>query len=168
LTLRRTYMKKHKNPKPADRNKTAKASRPPKEKVQARVLVVDDEADFALMIQKTLEGEGYYVDTALNGTQAIELHRKHAYDLALVDLKMPDMTGLELLQYLKVRDKRIAVILMTAFGSLAVGIEALKKGASDYLPKPFKLAALLEKAEEALKRRARYLEEQAHSPIDEM
>jgi DNA-binding response OmpR family regulator len=143
-------------------------ARPQAEKVQARLLVVDDESEFASMIQCTLAGEGYAVDTALNGTQAIELHRKHAYDLALVDLKMPDMTGLELLQYLKVRDKRISVVLMTAFGSLAVGIEALKKGASDYLPKPFKLAALLEKVREALARRARYLEEQAHSPVDEM
>lgn len=148
--------------------KTTEGTRPSKERVQARLLVVDDEAEFALMIRRSLEGEGFAVDTALNGTEAIELHRKHAYDLALVDLKMPDMTGLELLQYLKVRDKRISVILMTAFGSLAVGIEALKKGASDYLPKPFKLASLLEKVSEALRRRERYLEEQAHSPIDEL
>ncbi len=145
-----------------------KEARETKERVQARVLVVDDEAEFAAMIQKTLEGAGYGVDTALNGTQAIELHRKHAYDLALVDLKMPDMTGLELLQYLKVRDKHISVLLMTAYGSLAVGIEALKKGAADYIPKPFKLADLLGKVGESLRRRARYLEEQAHSPVDEM
>jgi len=154
--------------KPVKTSKAAQAARSAKTTIQARLLVVDDEAEFASMIRKTLEAEGYGVDTALNGTQAIEMHRKHAYDLALVDLKMPDMTGLELLQYLKVRDKRISVVLMTAFGSLAVGIEALKKGASDYLPKPFKLAVLSSKVQDALIRRAKYLEEQAHSPIDEM
>jgi DNA-binding response OmpR family regulator len=133
----------------------------------ARLLVVDDERDFGELIRRTLETEGYRIDTALNGGDAIELHRKHNYDLALVDLKMPDMTGLELLQYLKVRDPQIAVILMTAYGSLAVGIESLKKGAADYLPKPFKLMVLAEKVQEALRRRARYLEEQMRSPIDE-
>jgi len=153
--------------------KPAGAKKRPVEKgsrgrVAARILVVDDEVEFASMIQRSLAGEGYRVDTALDGTSAIEQHRKHAYDLALVDLKMPDMTGLELLQYLKVRDKNIVVILMTAFGSLAVGIESLKKGAGDYLPKPFKLAALLVKVEEALRRRIRYLEEQVRSPVDEI
>lgn len=159
---------KPKNPKTTREAKAPRSPRSGKLRLAARVLVVDDESEFATLIQRSLTGAGYLVDTALNGTEAIELHRKHAYDLALVDLKMPDMTGLELLQYLKVRDKTIAVILMTAYGSLAIGIEALKKGASDYLPKPFKLASLLEKAEEALKRRARYLQEQARSPIDEM
>ncbi len=130
----------------------------------AHLLVVDDEADFARMIQKTLVQAGYRVDVAVSATQAIALQRKHSYDLALVDMRMPEMTGLELLQYLKVRDKKIFVILMTAYGSLAVGIEALRKGAIHYLAKPFKLTELKRDVADALKRRAQYLEEQRIFP----
>ncbi len=131
---------------------------------KAHLLVVDDEADFAKMIQKTLTQAGYRVDVALSATQAIALQRKHSYDLALVDMRMPEMTGLELLQYLKVRDKTIFVILMTAYGSLAVGIEALRKGAIHYLAKPFKLTDLKRDVADALKRRTQYLEEQRIFP----
>jgi DNA-binding NtrC family response regulator len=162
-------MKKAKTRKARSRTTKTRCSKAAHQaRMQARILVVDDENDFTATIQRTLEEEGYRADAALSGAEAVEMHRKRAYDLALVDLKMPDMTGLELMQYLKVRDRNIAVILMTAYGSLAVGIEALKKGASDYLPKPFKLATLLEKVEAALKHRARFLDEQAHLPVDEI
>jgi DNA-binding NtrC family response regulator len=127
---------------------------------KAHLLVVDDEADFARMIQKVLVQAGYKVDAATSAAQAIALQRKHSYDLALVDMRMPEMTGLELLQYLNVRNKKIFVIIMTAYGSFSVGIEALRRGACDYLAKPFKLKVLKEKVKEALYRRARYLEEQ--------
>jgi DNA-binding NtrC family response regulator len=131
---------------------------------KAHLLVVDDEADFAKMIQTTLTQSGYKVDAATSATQAIALQRKYNYDLAVVDMRMPEMTGLELLQYLKVRDKRIFVIIMTAYGSFSVGIESLKKGACDYLSKPFKLKSLKDKVAEALKRRSQFLEEQRVFP----
>ena len=127
---------------------------------KAPILVVDDEADFTRLIQKSLTPLGYRVDTATSATQAIALQRKHSYDLALVDMRMPEMTGLELLQYLKMRDKRIFVIIMTAYGSFSVGIDALKQGACDYLSKPFSLASLKLKTKDALRRRVRFLEEQ--------
>jgi len=152
-------MKRHPLKKaPASR----KAPKPPVNK--AHLLVVDDEADFAKMIQKTLMEEGYRVDAAVSAAQAIALQRKHSYDLALVDMRMPEMTGLELLQYLKVRDKKMFVILMTAYGSLALGIEALRKGAIHYLAKPFKLTDLKKDVADALQRRAHYLEEQGFFP----
>ncbi len=143
----------------------------PKEASRSRLLVVDDELDFARMIQTSLGQAGYRVDIAQSATQAIALQRKNPYDLALVDLRMPEMTGLELLQYLKLRDKRIFVILMTAYGSFSIGIEALKRGACDYMAKPFKLKSMKEKVAEALERRSRFLEEQSlfpqRSTIDE-
>jgi len=138
---------------------------------KAKLLVVDDEADFAKLIQTILTQAGYGVDTATSATQAIALQRKTAYDLALVDLRMPEMTGLELLQYLKARDKSIFVILMTAYGSFSVGIEALRRGACDYVSKPFKNKTLKEKVAEALHRRQNYLEEQhsiQRSSVDEL
>ena len=125
---------------------------------------MDDEADFAKMIQKTLAQKGYLVDAATSATQAIALQRKHSYDLALLDIRMPEMTGLELLQYLKARDKKIFVIIMTAYGSFSIGIESLRRGACDYLAKPFPLKTLKDKVAEALKRRAQFLEEQRVFP----
>ncbi len=135
-----------------------------KSPAKAHLLVVDDEVDFAKLIQKSLTQSGYRVDIATSATQAIALQRKHSYDLALVDLRMPEMTGLELLQYLKVRDKKIFVIIMTAYGSFSIGFEALKKGACEYLAKPFKLKAMKDKVQEALVRRAHFLEEQRVFP----
>lgn len=151
-------------PKPS-RKKSPAARKSPKGSLgKAHLLVVDDEADFARMIQKTLAQAGYRVDAATSATQAIALQRKHSYDLALVDMRMPEMTGLELLQYLKVRDKKIFVMIMTAYGSFSVGIESLRRGACDYLAKPFKLKSLKEKVAEALHRRAQFLEEQRFFP----
>ena len=148
------------------KKKKNQAKPKPKKKLlgKAHILVVDDEADFARMIQKTLAQSGYRVDTATTATQAIAMQRRHSYDLALVDLRMPEMTGLELLQYLKVRDKKIFVIIMTAYGSFSIGIESLRKGACDYLAKPFKLKVLKDKVAEAIERRARFLEEQRIFP----
>jgi DNA-binding NtrC family response regulator len=139
---------------------------PPGKKGPGRghLLVVDDEADFAKLIEKTLVQAGYRVETATSATQAIALQRRHSFDLALVDIRMPEMTGLELLQYLKVRDKKIFVMIMTAYGSFSIGIEALRRGACDYLAKPFKLKVLKDKVAESLQRRAQFLEEQRIFP----
>lgn len=151
---------------PKARKKKKAIRRKPAKKIlgKGHLLVVDDEADFARMIEKTLTQAGYRVDTATSATQAIALQRRHSFDLAIVDIRMPEMTGLELLQYLKVRDKKIHVIIMTAYGSLTVGIEALRQGAINYLAKPFKLKVLKDKVAEALERRAQFLEEQRIFP----
>jgi DNA-binding NtrC family response regulator len=147
------------------KKKKRSARKPPKSPaLKSHLLVVDDEADFARLIQRALTKAGHRVDTAVSATQALALMRKHSYDLALVDMRMPDMTGLELLQYLKIRDKKISVMLMTAYGTVSIGYEALKKGACDYLAKPFRLELLRQKVAEELKRRVLYLEEQRFLP----
>lgn len=137
-----------------------KIPKPRKTAAKAQLLVVDDEAGFTRLIQKSLSPLGYRVDTATSATQAIALQRRHSYDLALVDMRMPEMTGMELMQCLKMRDRKIFVIIMTAYGSFSVGIESLKQGACDYLSKPFTLASLKHKVRDALRRRVRFLEEQ--------
>jgi DNA-binding NtrC family response regulator len=151
-------------PKPMKKKKKTRLKVPKKPAIKSHLLVVDDEADFARMIQQALIKEGYRVDAAVSATQAMALMRKHSYDLALVDMRMPEMTGLELLQYLKMKDKKISVMIMTAFGTVSIGYEALKKGACDYLAKPFKLELLRRKVSEELKRRVQYLEEQRILP----
>jgi DNA-binding NtrC family response regulator len=146
--------------RPVKKKKRTTSPAPKRKPQQARLLVVDDEMDFVKLIEKILVQAGYRVDTATSATEAIALQRKNAYDLALVDLRMPEMTGLELLQYLKARDKTIFVMLMTAYGSFSVGIEALRKGACDYVAKPFTNKALKEKVAEAITRRKQFLREQ--------
>jgi DNA-binding NtrC family response regulator len=116
------------------------------------------------MIQESLVQAGYRVDAVISASQAIALQRRVPYDLALVDMRMPEMTGLELLQVLKARDKRLFVMVMTAYGSLSIGIESLKRGACDYLAKPFPLGTLKAKVAESLERRGRYLAEQGVFP----
>jgi len=155
-------------PQKKKKRPTAKRTAP-KERVEGRILVVDDEPDFCRMVGKALKQEGYKVDEAVTVRKAMALQRQHHYDLAVVDLRMPEMTGSEMLQYLKIKDKRIAVIVMTAYGSLQLGIALLRKGASDYLSKPFKLEALRGKVRDALVRRKRFLEEQGayHDTADE-
>jgi DNA-binding NtrC family response regulator len=159
-------------PKPAKKKKKARQKPSKSPALKAHLLVVDDEADFARMMQQALVKAGYRVDTAVSATQAMGLMRKHSYDLALVDMRMPEMTGLELLQYLKMRDKKISVMIMTAYGTVSIGFEALKKGACDYLAKPFKLELLRQKVDKELKRRVQYLEEQRvlpqRSTLDEL
>jgi DNA-binding NtrC family response regulator len=158
-------------PKLLKKKKTAR-KHPKRPVLKAHLLVVDDEADFARMLQQALIKEGHRVDAAVSATQAIALMRKHSYDLALVDMRMPEMTGLELLQVLKMKDKKISVMIMTAYGTVSIGYEALKKGACDYLAKPFKLELLRRKVSEELKRRVQYLEEQRilpqRSALDEL
>jgi len=151
-------------PRHTKKKKTTRVKPVKKVLRKGHLLVVDDEADFAKMIEKTLTQAGYKVDTATSATQAIALQRRHSFDLAIVDIRMPEMTGLELLQYLKVRDKKIFVVIMTAYGSLTVGIEALRQGACNYLAKPFKLKVLKDKVAESLARRAQLLEEQRVFP----
>ncbi|MGH7740084.1 MAG: response regulator [bacterium] len=145
----------------AKKSTTHKSKRKPKTpSTKAQILVVDDEVEFTRLIQKSLVPLGYRVDRATSATQAIALQRGHSYDLALLDIRMPEMTGLELLQYLKARDKKMFVIIMTAYGSFSIGIESLRQGACDYLAKPFTLASLKSKVKDALRRRTRLLEEQ--------
>lgn len=133
-----------------------------------RILVVDDEKAFAELIQESLEEEGYEIEATQDPYHALELLQRSSFDVALVDVRMPKMSGLELLQFLKMRDPRMMVILMTAYGSLALGMDSLHQGAFDYLNKPFSLKTLRDRVREALQRRKRLVLEQSHDHEDEL
>ncbi len=107
-----------------------------------RILIVDDEPSQREILQGFLAAEGWEVDTAENGTEALNLFRKHPFDLCLVDYRMPDMTGLELLEKLKSQPPEAAVVIITAYGSITSAVEAMKLGAYDYLTKPIDLDEL--------------------------
>lgn len=111
---------------------------------KAKILVVDDEAPICEMIKRGLSHFGEYeVDIAHNGFEAIEKIEREVFDLVLTDIKMPEMDGLELLKNIKGTRPEVMVILMTAYGSIEMAVEAMKIGANDFITKPIDLNELL-------------------------
>ncbi len=118
----------------------------------ARILVVDDERVIREILAEFLSLEGFSVHTVEDGEKALTELRLRPYDLLITDLKMPRLSGLQLLE--KVEQERLGVltVLMTGFGTVETAIEAMKKGAYDYLLKPFKVEEVIHVVERALYR----------------
>jgi DNA-binding NtrC family response regulator len=110
---------------------------------KGKILVVDDEADIRESLQALLEMEGYVVDLAASGAEGLRAVEARDYDLMLLDLMMPDLSGMEVLQEVRSHDRDLPVFLITAYGSTQVAVDALKAGASDYFPKPWENDKLL-------------------------
>ncbi len=107
------------------------------------ILVVEDEEVSLKYLLRILEKEGFYVEGVSTGKEAIERIKKASYDLVLLDLRLPDVNGLELLSEIKKLDGEIDVIIITAYGSIETAVAAIKAGASDYLTKPLEIDELL-------------------------
>src|SRR5215210_7250945 len=116
------------------------------------ILVVDDEKSQREILEMILSGEGYDVTTAASGEAALKFAKDRRFDLVLTDLKMTGMDGIELLQHLLASDSSIIVILLTAHGSIDSAKESLRRGAFDYLEKPYDREKLLETITRALGR----------------
>jgi two-component system NtrC family response regulator len=101
------------------------------------ILIIDDKDSMRQMLSRTLESEGYEVETAKDGEGGLEKAKEKKYDLILADLKLPKMDGIEVLSSLKDLDPEVAVIMMTAYGTIESAVEAMKQGAFDFLAKPF-------------------------------
>jgi DNA-binding NtrC family response regulator len=114
------------------------------------ILVVDDEAEICDLLQNFLTQEGYQVFTATNGVEAITLGKQNEPDLALLDIKMPGMDGIEVLRKLKKLRRDMGVIMLTGYGNLGTAKEAMRLGAYDYLTKPFDLGLVKHVIQEAL------------------
>jgi len=106
-------------------------------KRKTNVLVVDDERTVCNSCRKILTQEGYAVDVALSGEEALKKIRGNGFDVVITDWKMPEIDGLELARRIKKENPNIAVILITGYPSLETSIEAIRSGVSDYVPKPF-------------------------------
>jgi len=104
---------------------------------KTHILIVDDEKGLRVGTQRLLESEGYAVDAAENGLTGIQLGTNSDYDLAIIDLKMPDVDGLEVLREIKNRNPNTVCFIATAFASYDTAIEATRIGAYGYIPKPF-------------------------------
>ncbi len=105
--------------------------------IKGRVLVIDDEADIREGLEMLLLSEGYAVELAHNGTDGLRKLENHGYDLVLLDLMMPDKSGMEVLEEFRKRDQQTPVFMITAYGSVEAAVDALKLGASDYFSKPW-------------------------------
>ncbi len=114
------------------------------------VLLVDDEDTIRLFLEKTLRDEGYEALTAATGEEALELTRSELPDLILLDLKLPDINGIEVLQRVKEEVPEVSVIMLTAFGDIETAVSAIKKGAFDFVSKPVNLEQLLLTVEKGL------------------
>src|SRR5579875_2339232 len=110
---------------------------------QRRILVVDDEADIRESLELLLTGENYVVDLAENATMGLQKFESGIYELILLDLMMPDRSGMDVLADIRERDKDTPVFMLTAYGSVEVAVRALKSGANDYFAKPWDNEKLL-------------------------
>ena len=119
-----------------------------------RLLIVDDEERFVSTLARLLSMRQMEVTTAYSGEQALEAFAPGAFDVALVDVKMPGMSGVELLAELKKRDPNLEVIVLTGHASVDIAAEIMGKGGSDYLLKPCPTDDVAAKILSAVERRA--------------
>lgn len=104
-----------------------------------RILIADDEASLRLVLQTALSKVGYEVDTVKNGKEALHMAQENYYDVAIFDIRMPEMDGLQAFHEIHKIKSNLPIILMTAFGSSEIAVDAMKQGAYDYILKPFNL-----------------------------
>ena len=119
------------------------------DKSKVKILVVDDEQGLCAGVQEALRREGYVVDAMTDSTAALKLAEERLYNLVISDIKMPGLSGLELLVRVRAHSRDTLFILMTAYGTVESAVEAMKQGAYDYLPKPIdlkRLRALVQRA----------------------
>lgn len=124
-----------------------------------KALVVDDEETIRLALRKFLRSRGFEVEIAASGEAALRLVEEHSFTLMLCDVRMPGMTGVELVPRILEKDPDIAIIMLTAVNDAATATEVLSSGATDYLMKPVELADLQQALERALTKRAGFIEQ---------
>ncbi|RNC67676.1 MAG: response regulator [Desulfuromonadales bacterium] len=115
-----------------------------------RILIVDDEADIALILKLQLEDAGYRTVRGRDGVEALELLGRERFDLILLDIRMPRMDGIEVLERIRHEWPDLVVVMMTAHGSEDIAVEAMKKGAVDYISKPFSSDDMKKRVERAI------------------
>jgi len=108
------------------------------------VLVIDDEQVICDACQLVLSEEGHTVTSTNTGKDGLAAIRQGTYDVVLLDMKLPDMDGMEILKAVQEEKRRLCIIVMTGYSSISNAVQAIKKGASDYLAKPFTDDELLE------------------------
>lgn len=118
------------------------------------ILVVEDEEKIARLLELELEFEGYKVTKVMDGLEAFEAYKNSKWDLILLDVMLPGISGIELLRRIRLNDKNIPVLLLTAKGSVEDKVSGLDYGANDYITKPFQIEEVLARVRAALRVKA--------------
>jgi DNA-binding NtrC family response regulator len=118
-----------------------------------RILVMDDESTVCEACHEALAIEGYMVDTVLSGEEGLQTLQTNTYDIILLDLKMPGMSGLEVLAKVKEIAPKADVVMMTGYATVESAVEAMKLGAIDYIKKPFTNRELSDKILQVLEKK---------------
>ncbi len=119
---------------------------------KTKILVIDDENDMLTLLHRILSSQSHYeVTTSNDPKKAINLIEKHKYQVIITDLKMPNIDGMQILEIAKSKNPEVAVIMITAYGTIESAVEATKKGAFDYITKPFRKDRILQVMEQAIK-----------------
>jgi DNA-binding NtrC family response regulator len=134
----------------------------------AKVLIVDDEVDFADVIAERMRGRGYDVDTANSGADGLERISEKAYDAVVLDLNMPELDGMETMRRMLAQDDKLQIIILTGYGSVKTGVEAVKLGAADFLEKPTDIDALAGKVDDAHARRVALFEKELEKKMSDL
>lgn len=131
---------------------------------KARILVIDDDEGIRRVLSTVLEDAGHLVDTAKDGGDAIQRAATTMYDLALIDIRLPDMDGTKLLTKIDESNPRIVKIVVTGYPTLQNAVQAVKKGADGYITKPVDMDRLLETIAYYLKQRKAEVTVKSHRP----
>jgi DNA-binding NtrC family response regulator len=118
----------------------------------ARILIIDDDENIRKVLATILEDEGYDVESVDTARKAIEKTKRNFYNLALIDVRLPDMEGIELLTRMKDTTPKMRKIIITGYPTLQNAVEAVNKGADAYVLKPFDMEKVLKQIKEQLKR----------------
>jgi len=119
--------------------------------VKARILIVDDEPDLRTLLAHVLQNAGYEVKEASDGEEAITDLKNQKYDLALLDIQMPFVNGIQVLKYIKQNTPKTKAIMLTGYADLKHAMEAKEFGAKDFIGKPYKIEDILLTVENVLK-----------------
>jgi two-component system NtrC family response regulator len=138
------------------------------EKKKIKLMLVDDEKDFLDSLARRLGKRDFDISTATEGKQAISLAKKEKFDVAILDMKMPGMDGMELLGILKKKHKFLEILILTGYGGLDSAVEATKLGAYAYLEKPYDFDKLLETIKNAFEARLKKKFEHDKSRMEEL
>src|SRR6266699_3410062 len=157
-TSRRTSRQRAPPPACIDDTLEVRSMEYPLQEESPRVLVVDDEKVIREILSDFLTMEGYVVRTVEDGDAALRELERRNYNLVISDLKMPGMGGLELREKIKELKANVLTVIMTGFGTVETAIEAMKKGAYDYILKPFKIEEVVHVVERGLDRQRLHAE----------
>jgi DNA-binding NtrC family response regulator len=136
--------------------------------IAPKVLLVDDEEEFANLLARRLETRGIQVVAVSSGEEAVSLVDQRVFDVAVIDLSMPGIDGIETLKQIKAKRSDIEVLMLTGHATVAGGIEAMKQGASDFLQKPVEIEELLKKINKARQSHLAVVHQKADAAMQEI